>query len=104
MVEYWQFKIWIICILENNHKKYNYNERNEYDFRTALHFAAKGGKIDVTKFLVEQDANVIATTNIGTAPYDYAVQEGKEEVAEYLKEKIIALINEKDTFSEEESK
>ena len=83
-------------------KKYNY--RYEFDFRTALHLAARWGKIDVTKFLVDLGANVIATNNYGNTPYDMAVQEGEEEVAEYLKEQIIALINKKDTFSEDESK
>ena len=53
---------------------------------------------------MEHGANVIATGNQGGTPYDWAVQEGKEEVAEYLKEQIIALIDKKDTFSEDESK
>ena len=43
------------------------------------------GRIEVTKVLVEQGANVNATNNYGSTPYDYAVQEGKEWVAKYLK-------------------
>ena len=62
------------------------------------------GRIEVTKFLVDLGANVIATDILRDTPYDLAVQEEKEEVAEYLKEQIIALINKKDTFSEDESK
>ena len=53
---------------------------------------------------MEHGANVIATTNQGVTPYDLAVHKGKEEVAEYLKGPIIALIDKKDTFSENESK
>ena len=53
---------------------------------------------------MENGANVIATDNQGETPYDLAVQRDEEEVAEYLKEQIIALINKKDTFSEDESK
>ena len=49
-------------------------------------------------------ANINAITVNGKTPYDSAVQQGKEEVAEYLKEQMIALINKKDTFSEDESK
>ena len=49
-------------------------------------------------------ANVIATTDIGSTPYDVAVREREREVAEYLKEQIIALIAKKDTFSDDESK
>ena len=63
-----------------------------------------GGHIDITKFLLEHDANVIATDNQGDTPYDLAVKYREEEVAEYLKEQIIALIDKKDTFSEDESK
>ena len=64
------------------------------------------GNIEVTKVLVDLGANVIATDNDGKTPYDIAPQEvRKEEVAaEYLKEQIIALIDKKDTFSEDESK
>ena len=53
---------------------------------------------------MELGANVIATDNQGDTPYDLAVQEEKEEVAQYLKEQIILLIDKKDTFSEDESK
>ena len=62
------------------------------------------GKIEVTKVLVDLGANVIATDNDGKTPYDLAVEYRKEEVAEYLKEQIIALMDKKDTFSEDESK
>ena len=75
-----------------------------FDFRTALHYAAEEGYIDVTKVLVELGANVIATNIYEGTPYDLAVQEGKEEVAEYLKEQIMAQIDKKDTFSEDENK
>ena len=54
--------------------------------------------------MVDLGANVIATDNDGYTPYDLAVYEDREEVAEYLKEQIIALIDKKDTFSEDESK
>ena len=54
--------------------------------------------------MVDLGANVIATDILRDTPYDLAVQEGKEEVAEYLKEQIIALIDKKDTFSEDERK
>ena len=82
-------------------KKVTKSLRNEFDFRTALHWAAIRGNIDVTKVLVDLGANVIATDDFGDTPYDDAVQQGKKE---YLKEIIIALINKKDTFSEDESK
>ena len=62
------------------------------------------GEIEVTKVLVDLGANVIATDNQGHTPYDLAVWMKNEEVAEYLKEQIIALIDKKDTFSEDESK
>ena len=62
------------------------------------------GEIEVTKVLVDLGANVKATNNDRKTPYDIAVEQEKEEVAEYLKEQIIALINKKDTFSEVESK
>ena len=63
--------------------------------------------------MVDLGANVIATDNVGKTPYDLAVQrdeeddkeeEEDEKVSEYLKEQIIALIDKKDTFSEDESK
>ena len=44
------------------------------------------GKIDVTKVLVDLGANVNATDNDGKTPYDLAVEEEEDEVAEYLKE------------------
>ena len=54
--------------------------------------------------MVDLGANVIATDDVGKTPYDRAEQFEKEEVAEYLKEQIIALIDKKDTFSDDESK
>ena len=51
--------------------------------------------------MVDLGANVIATDNDGKTPYDIAEEEGEEEVAEYLKEQIIALIDKKDTFSDD---
>ena len=54
--------------------------------------------------MVDLGANVIATDNQGDTPYDLTVVRRKKEVAEYLEEQIIALINKKDTFSEDESK
>ena len=54
--------------------------------------------------MVDFGANVITTDNDGYTPYDLAVHFGKEEVAEYLKKQTIALIDKKDTFSEDESK
>ena len=38
---------------------------NLISFRTALHIAAQEGKIDVTKFLVENGANLEAKDNDG---------------------------------------
>ena len=92
----------IFSNFENSHKKFN--KRNEFDFRTALHWAAVRENIEVTKVLVDLGANFIATANTGHTPYDLAVQGGEEEIAEYLKEQIISLIDKKDTFSEDESK
>ena len=74
--------------IENSHKKYNY--RNEFHFRTTLHFAARWGRIEVTKVLVDLGANVNAADNDGKTPYDIAVENhfisGTDEVAECLKE------------------
>ena len=72
--------------------------------RTALHTAAFWGKIDVTKLLVDLGANVLATDSSGRTPYESALGGGEQEIAEYFKEQIIALIDKKDTFSEDESK
>ena len=54
--------------------------------------------------MVDLGADVKATDDDGNTPYDIAEDEREEEVAEYLKEQNIALINKKDTFSEDESK
>ena len=70
----------------------------------ALHNAAQGGNIDVTKFLVEHGANVKATNNKGKTPYDNAVKRRHEEVAEYLKEIHLTMKLNEDDISEEEKK
>ena len=62
-----------------------FSKKFDFNFRTALHFAAEEGKLEVTKFLVDFGANVNATDNDGKTPYDLAVQGREEEVAEYLK-------------------
>ena len=51
----------------------------------ALHKAAQGGNIDITKFLVEHGANVKATNKKGQTPFDVASERGHEDVAQYLK-------------------
>ena len=53
----------IISIFENSCKKYN--QRNEFDFRTALHRAAYWGQMDVTKVLVDHGGNLEAKNNRG---------------------------------------
>ena len=59
-----------------------------------------GGHINVSKFLIEQGANVKATDNEGKTPYDYALEEEHEDVAEYI---LTMKLNE-DDISEEEIK
>ena len=57
--------VWIFSNFENSRKQ-KHNQRNEFDFRTALHLAAAYNRnIDVTKFLVEHGANLEAKTNGG---------------------------------------
>ena len=43
--------------------------------------SALWGKLEVTKFLVEQGANVIATANCGCTTYDHAVKQGRHDQA-----------------------
>ena len=63
---------------------------NNYDIifycSAALHNAAQGGNIDITKLLVEHGANVKATNKEGKTPFDIASERGHEDVAQYLKE------------------
>ena len=68
-------------------KDINKRISKKFHFRTALHFAAIGGRLEVTKFLVEHGAKVKATTYDGYTPYDKAVSWEKNEVIKYFKEK-----------------
>jgi len=62
-----------IGIKDNNYK------------RTALHFAALYGQLDIVAALVEEGANVNEADATGKTPLDYAIQYGHEKVARLLK-------------------
>ena len=54
--------------------------------RRRLHEAAAIGNLSVVKLLVEKGAYVNAKTDLGTTPLERAIQSGKKEVADYLRQ------------------
>ena len=54
--------------------------------------------------MVDLGANFKATDNDGKTPYDIAVQELREEVAEYLKEINLTIKLKEDNISDDEKK
>ena len=81
---------------------------NNYDIifycSAALHNAAQGGNIDITKLLVEHGANVKATNKNRQTPYNIAVQNREGDVADYLKQIHLTMKLNEDDISEEEIK
>ncbi len=57
----------------------------DYDKRTALHLAASEGHFNLVKYIVEKRYNSTPTDRWGNTPYDDAIREGYEDIAEYLK-------------------
>lgn len=55
---------------------------------TALHFAARGGKVDVVKWMLEScpAIEVNAVDGAGKRPLDYAIANGKEDIVGLLTE------------------
>lgn len=60
---------------------------------TPLHCAARAGKFDCVKLLVESGASPKSETNYGSAPIWFAASEGHNDVLEYL------LTKEHDSYS-----
>ncbi|GBG31240.1 Ankyrin repeat domain-containing protein 17 [Hondaea fermentalgiana] len=62
--------------------------RRGYSMRTALHWAARNGHMDVVRWLVEDQASPAdAVTGDGTTPLCFAAWQGHVEVCKYLIEK-----------------
>eukprot|EP00003_Mantamonas_plastica_P021387 TRINITY_DN3460_c2_g1_i10.p1 TRINITY_DN3460_c2_g1~~TRINITY_DN3460_c2_g1_i10.p1 ORF type:complete len:1834 (-),score=807.04 TRINITY_DN3460_c2_g1_i10:148-5649(-) len=57
--------------------------RNE-EGKSALHVAAEKGAMECAEFLVEYGANVLLKDNMGLAPKNWAIFNGKQELANYL--------------------
>lgn len=55
---------------------------------TALHFAARGGKVDVVKWMLESfpAIEVNAVDGAGKKPLDYAIANGREDIVALLTE------------------
>ena len=57
-----------------------------YENDTPLHRASRFGNLATVRFLVEKGANPKILSKSGYTAYDYAVGNGKIDIAEYLKE------------------
>jgi 26S proteasome non-ATPase regulatory subunit 10 len=53
--------------------------------RTLVHQAAKSGRTETLKLLVERGARVDVTNAAGATPLDLAIKEGRSNAAEYLR-------------------
>ena len=56
----------------------------DWDGKTCLHWAAIGGQVESTRFLIERGADVNAVAQNGWTPIAYAASWGKAEVVEVL--------------------
>ncbi len=62
------------------------NEQDQVQRQTALHWAAKEGKLDMARILVASKANVNAGDRQGKTPLSFAAQAGNYEVCAFLVE------------------
>ncbi|KAJ7895111.1 ankyrin repeat-containing domain protein [Mycena leptocephala] len=56
----------------------------DVDERTALHWAASSGSVDIVRFLVDKQAEVDIMDNSGWTPLHIAVSAGHDEIAQEL--------------------
>src|SRR5438046_5158584 len=56
----------------------------DYDGKTALHYAAANGHLEIVKFLVENKGDPQARSKNGMTPFALAKGFGKSEVVAYL--------------------
>ncbi len=61
--------------------------QSEFFEDSALHIAASKGYLDIVKFLVENDADLLLTNGTDMTPLHLAARDGQEHVVEYLLEK-----------------
>jgi glutaminase len=62
-------------------------DETDYDGRTCLHIAAAEGKIDVVKFLLAKDVNVMPKDRWDNTPIDEAKRSGHADMVNLLTSK-----------------
>ena len=73
-------------LAEEISKAKDINEQDQIQRQTALHWAAKEGKLDMARILVASKANVNAGDRQGKTPLSFAAQAGNYEVCAFLVE------------------
>ena len=76
----------IRCNIKILHYRANVHAQDNFKW-TPLHFACHGGLKDVVEILLENGANLEATTMNGATPLMRAVESSKPELVQYLIEK-----------------
>ena len=75
-----------------------------FECRTALHVAAKEGRVDVSRILVSNGANVLLEDTDGRTPKDIAERYDKRKFLANLEEIDLELKLKEDDISEDEKK
>ncbi len=73
-------------LAEEISKAKDVNEQDQVQRQTALHWAAKEGKLDMARILIASKANVNAGDRQGKTPLSFAAQAGNFEVCAFLVE------------------
>ncbi len=66
----------------------NIDIQNEFMKNSALHIASSSGYLDIVRFLVENNADLLLTNGTDMTPLHLAARDGQVHVVEYLLEKV----------------
>ena len=73
-------------LCENFVSNVNIQTDSFWNLRTPLHYASRGGHLEVTKYLIRKGADPKIKSSDGKTAYDYAIDNNHSDVSNYLQQ------------------